>query len=74
MEFEYSVGEEYAHVPSTLYFLARGRFLAKLVASPTIFRTKHFRERYEASGRANITALLRSPRYRSHRWFGWLCR
>jgi predicted metal-dependent HD superfamily phosphohydrolase len=72
MEFEFAVAEEYASVPSTLYFLARGRFLAKLLAAPTIFRTDHFRARYEASARANLSALLRSPRYRVHRWFGWL--
>jgi predicted metal-dependent HD superfamily phosphohydrolase len=74
LEFEYAVGEEYASVPSTLYCLARGRFLARLLASPTIFRTDHFRGRYEASARSNITALLRSPRYRRHRWFGSLYR
>jgi predicted metal-dependent HD superfamily phosphohydrolase len=61
-----------ARVPSTLYFLARGRFLAALLASPAIFRTGHFRDRYEARARATIGALLRSPRYRSHRWFGSL--
>src|SRR5262249_16328174 len=72
MEFEYSVAEEYARVPSTVYFLARGRFLAELLASPTIFRTDHFRDRYEATARANIAVLLRSPRYRAHRWLGWL--
>lgn len=72
LEFEYSVGEEYASVSSTVYFLARGRFLARLLASPTIFRTDHFRERYEASARSNITALLQSSRYRVHRWFGSL--
>jgi predicted metal-dependent HD superfamily phosphohydrolase len=70
LEFEYAVGEEYASVPSTMYFLARGRFLSQLLASPTIFRTDHFRERYEISARSNITTLLRGPRYRAHRWFG----
>ena len=72
LEFEYAVGEEYACVPSAMYFLARGRFLARLLASPAIFRTDPFRERYEARARANITALLRSPRYRTHRWLGSL--
>jgi predicted metal-dependent HD superfamily phosphohydrolase len=79
LEFEYAVEEEYASVPSTMYFLARGRFLEQLLASPVIFRTDHFRERYEANARSNITALLRSPRYRAHRWLGslygyWLAR
>jgi predicted metal-dependent HD superfamily phosphohydrolase len=70
MEFEYAVAEEYASVPAPTYFLARGRFLAALLASPSIFRTEHFRERYEARARSNIAALLRSPRYRAHRWLG----
>lgn len=74
MELEYGVAEEHARVPSTLYFLVRGHFLAGLLASPSIFHTNHFRERYEASARANIAALLRSPRYRAHRLFGCIYR
>jgi predicted metal-dependent HD superfamily phosphohydrolase len=70
MEFEYAVAEEYAGVPPATYFLARGRFLSALLASPSIFRTNHFRERFEATARTNIAAVLRSPRYRVHRWFG----
>jgi len=66
MEFEYTVAEEYADVPEALYFPARGRFLAALLTSPSIFRTDPCRARFEASARANITALLRSPRYRVH--------
>jgi len=70
MEFEYAVAEEYADVPRVRYLLARGRFLAGLLASPSIFRTEHGRARFEASARANVAALLRSPRYRIHRWLG----
>lgn len=67
MEFEDSVGEEFASVPSWVFERARGRFLASLLASP-IFRTEHFRERYEDRARAQISGLLRSPRYRIYRW------
>jgi predicted metal-dependent HD superfamily phosphohydrolase len=74
MEYEHAVREEYAHVPSVVYFVARGRFLAALLAKPTIFRTAHFQERYQACARANLTGLLASPRYRSYRWLGWLHR
>lgn len=76
MDFEYGVAEEYAAMPALRYTLARGRFLASLLASPSIFRTAHFCERYEKPARDNLTALLRSPRYRAHRWlgriYGWL--
>lgn len=73
-EFEHAVAEEYAHVPALLYFVARGHFLAELLASPGIFRTARFRELYEESARANLRPLLDSPRYRTHRWFGGLYR
>src|SRR5262249_42093659 len=68
MEFEYAVEEEYAAVPRLRYFLGRGRFLAGLLEAPAIFRTPSFRARYEGRARANISALLASPRYRSYRW------
>jgi predicted metal-dependent HD superfamily phosphohydrolase len=46
MEFEYAVAEEHAEIAHTTYLLARGRFLAGLVGLPSIFRTKHFGDRY----------------------------
>jgi hypothetical protein len=42
----------------------RGRFLAALLDRPHIFRTEHFRGRYEQRAREQIAALLASPRYR----------
>jgi predicted metal-dependent HD superfamily phosphohydrolase len=72
MEFEYAVAEEYARVRRPAYFLARGRFFASLLASPSIYHGDHFVKRYEARARANISALLGSPRYRVHRWLGRL--
>jgi predicted metal-dependent HD superfamily phosphohydrolase len=74
MEYEYAVEEEHAGVWRPVFILARGRLLASLTASPSIFRTAHFRERFESRARANISALLRSPRYRAHRWLGGLYR
>jgi predicted metal-dependent HD superfamily phosphohydrolase len=67
-EYEYAVAEEYSGVWSPAYFIARGRFLAALLAAPFIYRTPHFRARYEARARANLAQLLASPRYRLHRW------
>jgi predicted metal-dependent HD superfamily phosphohydrolase len=72
MEFEYGVGEEYASVPSWLFRLRRGRFLASLLASHAIYRSDRFRQRYEASARTNLRALLGSPRYAVFHWLGWL--
>jgi predicted metal-dependent HD superfamily phosphohydrolase len=72
MEYEHSVGEEYAATPRLAFLTGRGRLLAGLLAAPAIYRTAPFRARYEAAARANVTALLRSPRYRAHRWLGWL--
>jgi hypothetical protein len=62
------LAEEYAHLGSTRFILGRGRFLAGLLASPAIYRTAHFRGEREPAARANLAALLRSPRYRVHRW------
>jgi predicted metal-dependent HD superfamily phosphohydrolase len=72
MEYEHAVAEEYAFIPRLSYQLGRGRFLASLLAAPSIYRTAHFRERYEERARSQIGALLRSPRYRRYRWFPWL--
>lgn len=70
LEYEFGVAEEHPRTPSIAFILARGRFLAGLLASPAIFRTQAFRDRYEATARANLAALLGSPRYRMHRWLG----
>jgi predicted metal-dependent HD superfamily phosphohydrolase len=69
MEYEYAVEEEHPRVGRTAFICARGHFLA-----PSIFRTARFRAHLESKARANITALLSSPRYRAHRWFGGLYR
>lgn len=70
LEYEDCVAEEYAEVAGTTFILARGRFLADLLAAPSIFRTASFRERYEARARANLGALLAGRRYRVHRCLG----
>lgn len=72
MDFEYSVEEEFAKVPRLRFRVGRGRFLAGLLARETIFHTPFFRQRDEATARANVSALLQSPRYRAWRWTRWL--
>lgn len=71
MEFEYGVESEYASVPRELFFRKRGVFLERLLAAPAIYQTDHFQKRCEASARANIAALLKSPRYHKS-WWRWL--
>lgn len=72
MDFEYGVEEEYAHVPKFWFLFRRGQFLANLLKRPQLFRTAAFRTRYEQAARAQIAALLASPRYRTYRWLRWL--
>lgn len=72
MDFEYGVEEEFAATPTMVFRIARGRFLASLLAAPRIFRSAGFRARYERRAREQIGALLSSPRYRAYRWGGWL--
>jgi predicted metal-dependent HD superfamily phosphohydrolase len=74
MEYEYAIGEEYASIPSWLFRLRRGRFLASLLESDAIYRSDRFRHRYEVSARTNLRALLCSPRYAVFHWLGWLQR
>lgn len=71
MEYEYGVEEELAAIPRIALRRGRGSFLARLLEAP-IYRTASFRERFEDAARANIAALLESPRYRPYRWLRWL--
>src|SRR5205814_4664388 len=66
MDYEYSVEEEYAAIPTAAYRTARGQFLASLLAAPFIYRTPAFRARCAEGARAQIRALLDGPRYRRH--------
>jgi predicted metal-dependent HD superfamily phosphohydrolase len=74
MDYEYSIEEEYSPINTIRLRIGRGRFLAALLDRPQLFRTQHFRSRYERQARGQIAALLDSPRYRSYRWLRWLGR
>jgi predicted metal-dependent HD superfamily phosphohydrolase len=74
LEYEHGLAEEHARLGSTRFILGRGRFLAGMLASPSIYRTARFRAEREPAARANLTALLRSPRYRVYRWMERLVR
>jgi predicted metal-dependent HD superfamily phosphohydrolase len=65
MEFDYAVEEELHAIPTPAFRRGRAQFLARLLDEP-IYRTAAFRERFEGRARANVTTLLRSPRYAEH--------
>jgi predicted metal-dependent HD superfamily phosphohydrolase len=72
MDYEYGVEEEHARMGTLRFRIARGAFLAGLLARPHLFHTEAFRARYEQRARAQLTSLLASPRYRGYRWLRWL--
>lgn len=74
MDYEYAIEEEYAPTSRLAFFVRRGRFLASLLERDRIFRTDFFHARYERRARAQIEALLTSPRYRGYRWLRWMPR
>jgi len=67
MEYELDVEKEYAAIPTPAFRKGRGNFLEKFLERPSLFATEHFHQKYEAQARANIEALLASPRYTDFR-------
>ena len=74
MEYEYAIEEEFEKTPRLKFRIARGRFIASLIARPVIYRTDLFRDRCEETARAQLSALLRTPRYQAFRLTRWLRR
>ena len=66
MEYELDVEKEYASIPTPVFRRGRGEFLEKFLERPRLFQTDQFHRKYEDQARANITALLASPRYRDY--------
>jgi predicted metal-dependent HD superfamily phosphohydrolase len=59
-KYERQIREEYRRVPDPLYRAGRARVLAKFLARDPLFRTDHFRRRYENSARRNLRRSLES--------------
>ncbi len=57
-EYERRIREEYRQVPEPAYRVGRGRVLAAFLERDFIYRTEHFRERYEAAARRNLRRSL----------------
>ena len=57
-EFERRIRAEYAWVPEPVFRSERARVLRRLLARDPLYATPHFRRRYEAAARANLTRAL----------------
>jgi predicted metal-dependent HD superfamily phosphohydrolase len=57
-EYEQRIREDYRQIPEPLYRAGRARVLARLLARDPLFRTEHFRDRYEATARRNLRRSL----------------
>jgi predicted metal-dependent HD superfamily phosphohydrolase len=56
--YDAAIAVEYASVPPDAYRAGRRRFLAGLLAKPSIFLTDYFHARLDAQARANLAAAL----------------
>jgi len=56
--FERRIRREYARVPEPIYRRERSAVLAGFLRRPSIYQTDQFRQRYEASARANLERLI----------------
>jgi predicted metal-dependent HD superfamily phosphohydrolase len=54
-EYERRIRAEYESIPEPLYRMARASVLAGLLAREPLYRTDHFRARYEGAARRNLT-------------------
>ena len=61
-EYEHRIREEYRHVPEPLYRAGRARVLAGLLRRHPLFRSDHFRQRFEGQARLNLRRSLETLR------------
>jgi predicted metal-dependent HD superfamily phosphohydrolase len=54
-EYERRIRAEYERIPEPLYRMGRAAVLAGLLARDPLYRSGHFRARYEAAARRNLT-------------------
>jgi predicted metal-dependent HD superfamily phosphohydrolase len=59
-EYERQIREEYRHVPDPLYRAGRAHMLKTFLSRDPLFRTDHFRHRYETAARHNLRRSLAS--------------
>ena len=56
--YERAIRREYAHVPEQAFVRGRSQNLEKFLARPHIYLTDHFRDKFEAPARRNVTRSL----------------
>lgn len=57
-EYERRIRAEYGQVPEPLFRTGRASLLARLLARKPLYRSEHFRDRYEATARHNLKRAL----------------
>jgi predicted metal-dependent HD superfamily phosphohydrolase len=57
-EYERQIREEYAWVPGPLFRRKRREILEGFLVRPHVYNTSHFRDRYEAAARANLSRSI----------------
>jgi predicted metal-dependent HD superfamily phosphohydrolase len=58
-EYEQQVRQEYSWVPGFVFKRKRAEILEGFLRRPALYHTEHFRSRYEAVARANLTRSIR---------------
>ncbi len=56
--YERKVRREYNHVPDPEFAAGRSKILIRFLERPSIYQTEHFRQKYEAQARSNLTRSL----------------
>lgn len=56
-EYDHQIKSEYSWVPDFIYRMKRKDVLKEFLARKSIYSTSHFRERFEAQARANLTKV-----------------
>jgi predicted metal-dependent HD superfamily phosphohydrolase len=57
-EYEHAIRAEYAWVPDATFAPTRAGILTRFLERQALYRTERFRDRYEATARANLTAAI----------------
>jgi predicted metal-dependent HD superfamily phosphohydrolase len=57
-EYERKVRQEYGRVPASLFRAGRARVLKALLSREPLYRSDHFRQRYESVARDNLRRSL----------------
>jgi predicted metal-dependent HD superfamily phosphohydrolase len=57
-QYATAIRQEYAHIPDVDFRAGRAKVLRRFLDRPTIYRTAHGRQHWEAAARANISTEI----------------